>query len=423
MFVLAVAIALLGAGAARAQSDDCPVPTAPPQHFQARLQKDLMCSYSTDYRPVADHKSTVNVQVGFILKYISFDSLEETFTVHSWVSLTWQDEFLKWVPSNYGGLDMILIESTKIWTPVMSLFNADASKYQSDSFYTTCKLFNNGTVTCVPHMAHSGICRSSLTRWPYDAQNCTLYFGSWMHTGEQINFTFDSVSAVNTDQYQDGPGWRLLHVAKKRYTGNYDCCPNETYPMLRYTYVMQREAAGPAAVVVVPSIAIVMLTLVSLTLDIKDNTRLIVACFSLFCHFIFLTEIGYDIPKESADTPIILLFIRDSMIITLVALLLTLALQALRGRTAPAPGWLLSLNRFATSGPAKYAVFTEFDPEKTSEEKVALQEDAAGPSATDEPDRVSEWLQLSNVLNSVVFIVSFITYVVLIICYIPRNDE
>ncbi|XP_063632950.1 neuronal acetylcholine receptor subunit alpha-5-like [Cydia splendana] len=405
---------------ARADTDDCPNKKEQVTE-DARLRKDLKCAYNSDYRPVLQHQDTVNVEVGFLLKYISFDYLEETFTVHSWVTMTWKDEFLKWKPSDYGGINMTLLESHEIWTPRLALFNADASRYQSDSFYTTCKVRYNGSVTCVPHMAHSGICRTTLRRWPYDAQNCTLYFGSWMHTGEQINFTFDAVHAVNTDEYQDGPGWRLLHVAKKRFPGKYSCCPNDTYPMLKYTFVMQREAAGPAAIVVVPSIAIVMLTLISLMLDIKDNTRLIVACFSLFCHFIFLTEIGYDIPKESADTPIILLFIRDSMVVSLFAVLLTLGLMSLRTRATPPPTWLLRVTRFVAAGPVKYAVFTEFDPDRAPDEKVTLSEDDAGTSAVEEPKQVSSWLQLSNIMNSAVFIVSLITYAVLLGVYIPRD--
>lgn len=400
---------------------DCPPEREQPLHDEAKLSQDLMCAYNSDFRPVKDHRNAVNVSVRLAIKYITFDSLEETFTIHSWVAMTWKDELLTWVPSNYADIKEIQMESHKIWTPQMALFNADASLYPTDSFYTTCLVASDGTVSCVPHLAHSGICRTTLRRWPYDVQNCTLYFGSWMHTGEQINFTFYKNQPVVLDDYHNGPGWKLLNVAHDRLPGKYKCCPNSTYPMLKYTFELKREAAGPAAIVIVPSIVIVLLTLTSLLLDVKDNIRLILACFSLFGHFTFLTEIGYDIPKHSSDTPIILLFVRDSMIMTLVAILATLLLMSLRRKVVHAPTWVVSACRLVSSGPGRYVVFTEFDPSDVSDKK-RLAEEGTTSSTIEEKSRASDdWIQFANLLNSCIFIISVLIYLILIFSYIPYD--
>ncbi|XP_038208595.1 acetylcholine receptor subunit alpha-like [Zerene cesonia] len=401
---------------------ECDPNRTPELHDEAKLHQDVLCAYNSNYRPVKDHKSTVTVKIRFALKYISFDSLEETFNLHSWVAMSWKDEFLTWTPSDYGGIKEIQVESHEIWTPRMALFNADASLYPSDSIYTTCLLDSDGTVTCVPHMVHSGICRTSLRRWPYDVQNCSFYFGSWMHTGQQVNFTFYNTRPIVLDDYQNGPGWKLLNVTNEFLPGAYTCCPNSSYPMLKYTFMMKREAGGPAAIVVIPSMVIVLLTLISQFLDIKDYTRLFLICFSLFGHFMFLTEIGYDIPKHSSDTPIILLFVRDSMLVTLTSIFVTLLLMSLRKRVVPAPTWVVSLNRVVNSGPGKYVVFTEFDPSESNDIKV-LTGESVSDANIDEKARISaDWLQFANVLNSFVFIVTFIVYFILVCVYIPKDD-
>lgn len=415
-------VILLSCGFSTVRAYTCPPEREITLNDESRLHKDLICAYDVDNRPVKDHKNPVTVKVRIALKYISFDSLEETFTMHSWMALSWKDEFLKWTPSDYGGIKEIQIESHEIWTPRLALFNADASLYPSDSFYTICLLSNDGVVTCVPPVAHTGICRTSLRRWPYDTQNCSLFFGSWMHTGEQVNFTFYRKHPIVTDDYQNGPGWRLLNVLNERLPGKYSCCPNITYPMLKYTFTMKREAGGPAAIVVVPSIAIVLLTLTSLVLDVKDNTRLFMICFSLFGHFTFISEIGYDIPKHSSDTPIILLFVRDSMVVTLAAIVVTLLLMSLRRRTVAPPSWVVTINRLVSSGPGKYVVFTEFDPNTVTDAKV-LSEDGETSNETGAKGRASvDWIQFANLFNSVVFIVALIVYLVLIISYIPYDD-
>lgn len=398
---------------------ECPPEREQVAHNEAKLHSDLICAYDSNYRPVKDHKTTVNVKVRFALKYFSFDALEETFTLHSWVALNWKDEHLNWVPSDYGGITEIQIESHEIWTPHMALFNADATTYPSDSFYTTCLVNSSGSVTCVPHLAHSGICRTSLSSWPYDTQNCTLYFGSWMHTGEQVNFTFYNHKPIVLDDYQNGPGWKLLNVYNDRLPGKYSCCPNSTYPMLKYTFTLRREEAGPAALVVVPAIVIVLLTITGMILEIKDNTRLMLICFSLFAHFVFITEIGYIIPKFSSDTPIILLFIRDSMVITLAGILITLILMSLRKRAEPAPGWIVAANRVINSSPGKYVIFTEFDPNEVIEEKNI---DEASSSNNDKSRVAIDWIQFANIINTFVFIIICFVYLILIITYIPSDN-
>lgn len=398
--------------------DTCPPERVEQNHDEARLNKDLLCAYNSDFRPVLDHNSAVNVSVRFALKYISFDALEETFTVHSWIGIFWKDQFLKWQPSDYGNIKETQLESHQIWSPRMALFNADATLYQSDQLYTTCLVMYDGNVTCVPHIAHSGICRTSLKSWPYDVQNCTLYFGSWMNTGEQVNYTFFKKKPVVLDDYQNGPGWKLLHVVNERLPGKYSCCPNSTYPMLKYTFMLKRVAAGPAAIVVVPSVVIVMLTLISLVLDVKDNTRLMLVCFSLYGHFMFLTEIGYQIPKHSADTPILLLFLRDSMVMTLVGIFETLFLMYLRRRVMPAPGWIVTINKLVSSGPGKYVVFTEFDPTDAVDTKELTDDNTENEAKI----RANlDWIQFANFLNSALFIVAVLVYLILISVYIPRD--
>lgn len=418
------AVCLLGAivhGIRITRAEDCPAGRDPVLTHETQLRQDILCDYQSSFRPVKHHTNTVEVKVRFSLKYISFDSLEETLTVHSWVALTWQDEFLPWNPTDYGGLTEIILESHEIWTPSMSLFNADITTYSSDTFYSTCLIENTGKVMCVPHLSHSAICRTNLKRWPYDSQNCSLFFGSWMHTGEQINFTFYATNPVVMDEYQAGPGWKLKKVRNARLSGKYICCPNSSYPMLKYTFELEREAAGPAAIIVVPAIVLVLLTLSGMVLDVRDNVRLTLECFSLFGHFIFINQISYELPKHSADTPIILLFLKDSIIMTLVSILVTLFLMSLRRRVLPPPTWIVAINRLVSSGPGRYVVFTEFDP---SDGKVLTDEDKRQTDlATEGASRATaDWTQFSNLFNSICFIVYSLIYFVIILTYIPFGE-
>ncbi|CAH0405917.1 unnamed protein product [Chilo suppressalis] len=370
----------------------CPAKRHEADQFEAQLHTDLFCAYSSTGRPVQDHKNTINVEVRFAITYISFDTIEEVFTVHSKIAMTWRDELLFWDPINYGGIKEIQVDGLNIWTPRMALYNSDTSRSQFAGIFTTCSLLYNGTVTCSPHETHSGLCRTWLRNWPYDKQKCTFFFGSWIYTGEQVNFTFSAKGAVVYENFDDGPGWKLLDITHTRLPGNYG--QNETYPSLKYVFELQREAKGLEAIIVVPCLVLLIITTVTLLLDVKGDTRVALQCFTLYGHFIFLNEIMVNIPKQNLETPIILLLIRDSTIMCFSSIVLTLLLTPLRECTDEPPLWLLKLLQVLTSGPGKYIVFTEFDSSDINEKNALAEQD---PNE-DQTSNVSVWMTFDKII-------------------------
>ena len=43
--------------------------------------------------------------------------------VHSYIRLTWYDEFFTWDPDDYGGLRIVTLNSDVIWTPTLVIYN------------------------------------------------------------------------------------------------------------------------------------------------------------------------------------------------------------------------------------------------------------------------------------------------------------
>lgn len=59
---------------------------------------------------------------------------------------------------------------------------------------TDCHLQSDGKVQCAAARVYTTHCPTDFTNWPYDAHNCTLHFGSWIHYGSKVNLTFGDVS-------------------------------------------------------------------------------------------------------------------------------------------------------------------------------------------------------------------------------------
>lgn len=115
-----------------------------------------------------------------------------------------------------------------------------------------CIVRNTGKVTCVPPNQHEAICSADLTNYPYDKQKCVLRLGSWVHSGEEIDFRFAN-KPVTMDTVPNGE-WDLVNVTVDRHNGNYSCCPNNTYPSLAYIFTIQRRPSYHEATLITPAI-------------------------------------------------------------------------------------------------------------------------------------------------------------------------
>ncbi|KRT85547.1 transmembrane ion channel, partial [Oryctes borbonicus] len=268
------------------------------------------------------------------------DMFKNTINVGSWMPMTWLDDHLKWDPSSYDNVDLIHLTSSEIWTPDLALYN----KYNHDSvkkIFDTgvdCIIRNTGKVTCVPPSQHEAVCIADLRNYPYEKQKCILRLGSWVHSGEEIDFRFSN-KPVTTENVPTGE-WTILNVAVERYPGNYSCCPNNTYPSLVFTFTLERRPSYHEAVIIIPAVVIIIITLFVFHFNAAENERLYLIIVDLLLHFLFLRNLVYEIPSMGVNTPNILLFARDSLLLCLVQFVTTVMLR----RTIKVPvdnvGWI-----------------------------------------------------------------------------------
>lgn len=171
--------------------------------------------------------------------------------VFVWMVMGWTDDHFKWDPREYGNLKTFYEMSDQIWMPDLSLYNGEIQENSCEK--TNCVISSTGSVICVPPCKYSGHCAGSFTRWPYDRQNCTLNFGAWINTGEEINFVPAKNSVETTDSLLNHE-WKLVSISMKKHDGSYACCPNQTFPSLRYNFILERHASIFTVYLLIPTI-------------------------------------------------------------------------------------------------------------------------------------------------------------------------
>ena len=54
------------------------------------------------------------------------------FTTLVWLDMHWEDDYLKWDPEQYGGVDRMQLPPSRVWTPDIFLFNDVTGHFADD---------------------------------------------------------------------------------------------------------------------------------------------------------------------------------------------------------------------------------------------------------------------------------------------------
>ncbi|XP_022823623.1 neuronal acetylcholine receptor subunit beta-2-like [Spodoptera litura] len=352
--------------------------------YVTRLKKLLEDLCPSSKKPPAGNNT---VYVFMDVRRISFEADKEVFTTQTNFNVTWRDERLKWDPDKYHGIKETEIGHFLGWIPKFELINVAKFLNQVSTFHS-CKIYNTGVVTCRYRMLYEIRCGVKLTNWPYDVQECSLEF----------SYEYMTVNLRTGISGEYTAGW---HVSEIKQENNASGKPGVTV-----TLVLVREAAGLSAIFIYPALVLTVLNIVTLFLDVRRNVRLAVGCFTLFGHYYLLMQLDIDMPKGNAFTPTILLYYRDSIILTIITILLTFFLTKLCSVSSKPHNYIKIIKNFVCDNKySNYFVFPKWESDDVTVDFKSSNED---------------YVIFANVVNSVFMFLIVFAYFGLFISKIPK---
>lgn len=369
--------------------------------WEERLHDKLMCNYNSWLPPEPLNGSdSIVVSLRFIVKSFKFVSEKQEFSIFTWPYITWKDTRLKWNASNYEDIDETVMDSGKLWIPGIMPYNSIsdsyADRYRYDPFMP-CNVNSDGSVSCLSEIKFQAKCATDLNDWPFDTQVCSLEFGAWavQRYRVRLDFGIKAVSFIGPGSL-DGADWDIIDYSQEEN--------QDAVRQLKIYFTIMRHTEMLAAIVIYPSILLSVLTLLTLFLDVRCTNRLFVACFSLACHFFFLSELAMDIPVHSKDSPRILLYFRGSVIMTMTSIVLTYLLKFLCEMEAPVPNFIAIANEYAYKTYGKYVFHPRWGVASDDVDKIV---------------HVKAWTDFANMLNSIWIFVCLMIYVIMCCVFIP----
>lgn len=279
------------------------------------LIEDLLDAkkYNRRVRPVLRSQDAVIVKFGLVVREIEdLDDKNQLLITRAEIREYWEDPFLRWNSSDYGGVKYISVDPKTIWIPDIVLYNNAGEGFGNGMTRTKAVITNEGLVSLnVPTIIESS-CKIRVDNYPFDKQNCELKFGSWTYDAAGIALILESPSADLTE-YSQSVEWELLGVPGQFHSIVYTCCP-DPYHDVTYRVQIKRRALYYAMYLIIPCAMISVLTLLVFLLPPDCNERMTVGMAILVGLSFFFLLVAENMPATSEAVPLVGMYYTVTMI-------------------------------------------------------------------------------------------------------------
>ncbi|XP_031682609.1 5-hydroxytryptamine receptor 3B isoform X1 [Oncorhynchus kisutch] len=151
-------------------------------------------------------------------------------------------------------------------------------------------------------------CDLELYAFPFDKQNCTLTFRSWLHSVNEVNLTlWRSAEEIANDQksFMDDGEWELLSVPSRYWHLRLD---DRDYAHIQFNVLIRRRPLLYVVSLLIPSIFLMVVDVISFYLPPNSGTRITFKTSILLGYTVFRVNLMNEMPATAIRTPLIGVF-------------------------------------------------------------------------------------------------------------------
>ncbi|XP_048840191.1 5-hydroxytryptamine receptor 3A [Brienomyrus brachyistius] len=311
-----------------------------------RLSEYLSAGYKKGVRPVRDWRQTTMVAIDLMVySILSVDEKNQVLTTYVWYRQQWVDEFLVWNPEDFDDVKQVSIPTTNIWVPDILINEfVDVGK-SPDIPYVY--VGHTGLVRNYKPIQVVTACSLNIYNFPFDVQNCSLTFQSWLHIINDINITLmRTPEEVKVDKrvFMNQGEWELLHILSKYKSFSID--ENDHYAEMKFHVVIRRRPLFYTVNLLLPSIFLMLMDIVGFYLPPDSGERVSFKITLLLGYSVFLIIVSDTLPATAIGTPLIGVYFVVCMALLVISLTETVLIVRLvhkQDLQPPVPDWVKRL--------------------------------------------------------------------------------
>uniref|UniRef100_A0A8C3Y5J1 5-hydroxytryptamine receptor 3A n=1 Tax=Catharus ustulatus TaxID=91951 RepID=A0A8C3Y5J1_CATUS len=294
-----------------------------------RLAHHLLAHYQKGTRPVRDWRTTTNVALDLMVYAIlSVDEKNQVLTTYIWYRQHWTDEFLKWDPAHFDNLTEISLPVESIWVPDILINEfVDVGKSPHIPYVYVS---HHGEVQNLKPIQVMTACSLDIYNFPFDVQNCSLTFTSWLHHIRDINLSlWRQPELVKFDRsvFMNQGEWELLYVLSR--FREFSVKSSDSYAEMKFYVVIRRRPLFYTVSLLLPSIFLMVMDIVGFYLPPHSGERVSFKITLLLGYSVFLIIVSDTLPATAVGTPLIGIYFVVCMALLVISLTETILIVRL----------------------------------------------------------------------------------------------
>lgn len=318
---------------------------------EVRLVRFLLDKYQSMgkiARPTYNSSAAVPVWFGLRLIQLELDEREQLMKSSVWVRYRWVDEYLKWDPDLFGGLNLITLPWDQVWVPDIVLVNTASTAVAERA--ADIMVSHEGFVFWSPHRLYKSGCLIDISNYPFDHHTCDLWFQSMSHYSWHLYLQPFPKSPWDLQtylaSYKESQGWEIVMNKTDKFDANRRpglILKFSKRVTLLFSLTVNRRPGYTCHLLMLPCVFLGALTLVVFCLPPERPDRITLA-MSLFGSFLVLLLILVEAaPPSAASVPQLGLYYACNMVLIMTSVFLSaIVVNVSRGgeKKRAVPRWM-----------------------------------------------------------------------------------
>uniref|UniRef100_A0A3Q2XTY3 5-hydroxytryptamine receptor 3A-like n=1 Tax=Hippocampus comes TaxID=109280 RepID=A0A3Q2XTY3_HIPCM len=228
-----------------------------------------------------------------------------SFTLYAVLGVYWHHEFLVWDPDKCDGVSRISLPVNKLWTPDIIIYEVDDDVSQACPYVY---INHTGHIRWDRMLRLVSACNLEIFSFPFDVQNCTFTFGSYMHTRDvrvSPALTFEEMSG-NSKRYLEASGeWELVDILGETSILQFGI---DEWDIITFWVVIKRRPVLYVVNLLIPSSFLMLIDILSFYLPPHSVDRASFKMTLILGYTVFLLIMNDLLPSTANGTPIIIYF-------------------------------------------------------------------------------------------------------------------
>ncbi|XP_054914741.1 5-hydroxytryptamine receptor 3A-like [Poeciliopsis prolifica] len=275
------------------------------------------------FRPAVNLSNPTIANISFTLyAVLGVNEKAQLLTTFLWLRLFWHNEYLVWEPEKCDGVGRISLPVKELWSPDIIVY-----EFVDDDVSQACPYVyvnHTGHIRWDRMLRLVSACNLEIFSFPFDVQNCTFTFGSYMHTIRDVRVSpalpFSEMSE-NSKQYLEASGeWELVDILGETSILKFGI---DEWDIITFWVVIRRRPVLYVVNLLIPSSFLMLIDILSFYLPPHSVDRASFKMTLILGYTVFLLIMNDLLPSTANGTPLIGIYFSVCLALMVISLLET----------------------------------------------------------------------------------------------------